>query len=181
MQLTDPQLDTLKTWLTANASELNDEQAAAALNVPSSPAYLVWLKTIQRAAIYNVTSAAATTWDWATFKAQSVTEQGAWREMFMGDEGNIGLANWRAGVGKIFTGSAPQNAQRDHVFAAGRRPCTVAEKLYVAAVASPPANSGNDGVAGNRGTATNPDDLPVNFKNLNTITAQNVSEARNRP
>lgn len=178
MQLTSQQLTVLKAWLDANAVGMNDEQAANALNA-TAPSYLVWRKTVTRSDVYNLTTTSGTTWDWSTYKGQSVTEQGAWTQMFMGDVGNVGLMNWRAGAGKIFTGSAPQNAQRDHIFAVGRRLCTVGEKLFVKAVSNPAANSGNDGVAGNRGTATNPDDLPSNFGNINTFTPTNVSEARN--
>jgi len=111
---------------------------------------------VARADIYHRTSATGTTWDWNVYKTQSVTEQGAWREMFMGDLADFSLMNLRAGIGKLFTGSGPQNAQRDHCFAIGRRKASIVEKLLAVAVANPEQNSGNNS-GQPRGSAANPD------------------------
>lgn len=92
--------------------------------------YWVWRTNVQRAEIYHSTSPDATTWNWTTYKQQSVTEQGAWVQMFMGDFANFSLPNLRAGVSAIFTGSAPQVAQATHVLSVGRRLATRGEKLY---------------------------------------------------
>lgn len=174
MALTLAQKQTLKTWLLANAEGLNDEQAATALNAAASPAYWVWRSGIARGDVYHATGPGGSTWDWATYKAQGATEQNAWTQMFMGDSGPIGNQNFRSGVLAIFSGSGGPATQRAHVFAVGRRTATVAEKLFAAAVVSPPANTGNaSGDA--RGAATNPDNLT--FEGL--ITTSDVSEANN--
>jgi hypothetical protein len=94
--------------------------------------------------------------------------------MFMGDTGPVGQVNFRAGIGAIFTGSAPQTAQRDHCLAISRRLATVFEKLFAVAVTNPPANTGNN--TGNaRGATTNPDNLGVE----GPVSFQDVSQARN--
>lgn len=92
----------------------------------SIPAYIVWKTNLQRADIYNPTSPEGTTWDWNIYKAQSVTEQGAWREMFMNDQANPSLANFRAGVEKIF---GINNVQTIHVKAVSKRTANRLEKL----------------------------------------------------
>jgi hypothetical protein len=84
--------------------------------------------------------------------------------------------NLRAGIGKIFGGSAGQNAQRDHCLAVGRHKAKNVEKLFATAVVSPPANSGND--AGQpRGSTLNPD--VMGFEG--NVTYQEVEQARNLP
>lgn len=105
---------------------------------PAVPAYIVWKTSLQRADIYNPTSLEATTWDWTTYKAQSVTEQGAWREMFMGDIANPSLPNFRAGVEKIF---GTLNAQTVHVKAVSKRPATRIEKLLASGLGTTVAPS----------------------------------------
>lgn len=140
-------------------SELQ-QQIANFYNALNSPDYWVWKPTISRADVYHKLGPDATFWDWGTFKTQSAGEQGAWAQMFMGDVGPIGLTNFRSGVLAIFSGSGAQATQRTHVFAAGRRKATVAEKLFAVAVSNPPANTGNaSGDA--RGATTNPDNLVV--------------------
>lgn len=174
MPITDPaQLASLKTYLNANHAGLFDEEAAAEMNKPASPAYYVWSSAVSRSQVYNLTGAGGSTWDWTTYKNQSVSEQNAWTQMFMGDVANFGQLNVRVGISKIFTGSAGANAQRDHCFAVGKRQATVAEKLYAAAVTSPPANSGND--SGQAvGNIANPALLVFEGR----VTADDVSRAR---
>jgi hypothetical protein len=182
MQLTTPQLQTLKQWVIDNANSVFEQSTADLLNAVASPDYFVWRTTLARADVYDAPGPAGSLWDWTVFKNQSPSEQGAWREMFMSDLGRISLVNWRAGVGKIFTGSAQANAQRDHVLAVGRRPATVGEKLFATAVTNPPANSGNDtGQA--RGSAANPDNLGVGAGTFSapgaegSVTLQNLLQA----
>jgi hypothetical protein len=89
-----------------------------------------------KTAIYNSTSPDATTWSWTTYKAQSVTEQNAWVQMFMGDQADFSKANLRAGVAAIFTGSAQANAQQAHVLAMGRRLAKRVEKALASGTGS---------------------------------------------
>ena len=176
MSLTLAQLQTLKAYLDANLSGVFDEEAAAAMNVVASPDYYMWRSSVSRSEVYHQTSAEGTTWNWNTYKAQTQGEQGAWTQMFMGDVGPIGNLNFRQGIQSIFSGSAAQNTQRDHCFAAGKRKATVAEKLFAVAVTNPPANTGNNtGLA--RGNIGNPDNLGFEGK----ITQADVSQARNLP
>jgi hypothetical protein len=153
------QLQALKTWLLVNAQTLDDQQAADALNILASPHYWVWRASVTRRDIYTTVPDTGSSWNWTTYKNQPVSEQNAWVQMFMGDEVNFSHMNVRVGIAAIFTGSASANAQRDHCLAVGRRKCTIIEKLLAIAVTSPPANTGNDGIVGNRGNTTNPDVL----------------------
>ena len=180
--MTPQQLTTLKTYIDSQpdlSSDPNNDDGFVAtakkLNAVASPAYLVWRSSVARTEIYNTTGDGGSTWAWDTYKGQSTAEQGAWREMFMGDSAPFDKLNTRVGVGKIFSGTGAQAAQRDHVLSIGRRQVTRAEKLFAVAVTNPPANTGNDGVAGNRGTATNPD--VMTFEGL--VTASDVQQARN--
>jgi hypothetical protein len=147
----------------------------------ASPDYWVWKPTITRSDVYHQTSPADTVWDWATFKTQSVTEQTAWIQMFMGDAAPIGLLNFRAGCFAIFAGSNPQNAQRNHIFAVGKRLANRIERLFVAPVSatgglSPSTNNGNDTGAA-RGSTANPDALGF----AGTTNGNEVENARNLP
>ena len=179
MIITPAQLVVLKVHIDAsndlNIFPNNSDGAfeiAKLLNLTASPDYFVWRSNVTRIEVYNTTSLDSTNWDWTVYKNQGITEQGAWREMFMGDEADFGKVNLRAGIGKIFTGSAPANAQRDHALAIGRRKATRAEQLYSVAVVSPPANTGNTGST--RGASVNPDVLVFE----GTVTGSNVDEAR---
>lgn len=112
----------------------DDTTLAAIYNAPSSK--VVWRTDVARADIYHQTSVAAlaggtpTTWNWTTYKSQNVSEQNAWVQMFMGDLADFSLANLRAGVDAIFSGSGAPAAQRAHVAAIAKRYATRAEALY---------------------------------------------------
>jgi hypothetical protein len=152
--MTPAQLQLLKTDIQADpafaAIAHNSDGAdaiAKAYNLAAAPDFWVWRTNVTRADIYHSTSADGTTWNWNTYKAQSVTEQNAWTQMFMGDIANFSLANLRAGVAAIFTGSAQQNAQRDHCLSVGRRKATRIEKLLSTGTGSAvsPATMGFEG------------------------------------
>lgn len=182
MNLTQPQLVTLKNWLLANAAGLPDDQAKSLLNATASPDYWVWRSAISRAQIYHSTGPGNSTWDWNAYKAQSQGEQGAWTQMFMGDSSPMGNLNFRKGVFSIFSGSGAQNAQRAHIFGVGRRLITVGEKLYSVAVVGGTTDTGNDN--GTRGTTTNPDNFGVGLNGSlleGEVSLANISEALNQP
>jgi len=189
MALTPAQLPTLKTDLSTNTNEINGVQikdlphtadnalaVAAWYNTINSPDYWVWKTNVSRLEIYDNVSSNGTSWDWTVYKNQSATEQNAWVQMFMGDIANFGLVNKRAGIGKIFTGSAQASAQRDHVLASGRRKANRVEKLFAVAVVDPPANSGNNS-ADARGASTNPDVIVLQ----GNISSNDVDNAWNLP
>ena len=87
----------------------------------------VWRTQVTRAEVYHQTSGEGTNWDWNTYKAQAVTEQNAWVQMFMGDIGNMALPNLRSGVEKIF---GLNNAQTLHVKAIGKRLANRVEAMF---------------------------------------------------
>ncbi len=135
--LTPAQLATLKAAILADATLSafpntadGNFEVAALLNLEASPAFWVWRPFVPEAEIYEVTTQDATTWDWTVFIAQSLQEQGAWRQMVSMRGGmNPSLANVRAGVAKIFAGTAAGPvAQRLHLLTIARRKATGAEK-----------------------------------------------------
>jgi hypothetical protein len=169
MQLTLVQKQTLKASILASElaaqpnNDVGNQVIADAYNLAASPAYRAWRTSVSRAEIYNRTSLDGTTWDWTIYKGQSVTEQGAWVQMFMGDQADFSQANLRGGVAKIF-GAA--NAQTAHVLAIGQRLMTRVEKLFAAATV---------GGSGTRGSSANPDTFVIE----GLLTFVNVEEARN--
>jgi len=114
---------------------------------------VIWKTSVTRAEIYHTTSTEGTTWNWTTYKQQSVTEQNAWTQMFMGDVANMSLPNLRAGITAIFTGSAAQNQQAAHILSVGKRFARKGEAIYVAGQ----ADSLNPGIAVVEGFITNSD------------------------
>lgn len=143
MVLSSAQLATLKTDILADGAlaaipRTSDGYAliAAAYSAVATPDFWVWRTNVTRADIYHTTSVDATTWNWSTYKAQSVPEQNAWVQIFMGDLVSFALANVRAGVAAIFTGSQAQTDQRTHCLAIGRRKATRGEKLFATGTGS---------------------------------------------
>ena len=141
---------------------------AAAYAVIASPDYWVWRTMVPEAEIYEVTTDTATTWDWTTYIAQSLPEQGAWRQMVSMRGGmNPSLANVRAGFAKIFAGgTAGPTAQRAHLTAVARRKSNRVEKLLANATA---------GGSGTRGSTANPDTLSFE----GNVSFNDVEAARN--
>ena len=177
MNLTPAQLATLKTWLTANASGLQDEAAANLLNALASPAFWVWRTSVTKSELVNSTSVDGTTFAWTGtgFITRSVGERDAWRELFNGVQSiNPSLPNVRQAFTDIFSGAtAPAPANRTHLATVSRRRATVAEQLFATgtgSTASPAVMAG--------ATA-----WPVEQQGLaeGPITVANVSEAWNLP
>ena len=139
LDLTTQQKAALKADILAKSGEGQPLQALVAGNdfdgiaawymQTESPVCWVWRTDVTRADIYHKLGPEGSAWNWTTYKGQSVPEQGAWVQMFMGDQAAFSLPNLRAGVGAIFSGSAAQNTQRDHVLSVGRRPANRLEKL----------------------------------------------------
>lgn len=149
--LTQVQLTTLKAAITANATWAAYPMTpdgwydlARALDAIAEPAFVVWRSNVSRSDIYNATSPEATTWNWTTYKAQSVAEQNAWTQMFMGDRADFSQVNLRAGVSAIFGAANPQTA---HILAIAKRSATYAEKILAAGTGTvlSPAKMGYEG------------------------------------
>lgn len=127
-------LATVPDWVTG-LSQGPDEQRATAevivdtLNATASPTFWVYRTNVTRADIYHSNGPEGSSWNWTTYKAQTVPEQNAWVQMFMGDQADFSRANFRAGVDAIFSGSGAPAAQRAHIHSVGRRPANGIEKL----------------------------------------------------
>lgn len=140
--LTSAQKATLRNFILADPTMGPQAQAQDfasiknELNANAAPDFWVWRTSVSRADIYNTVDWEGNSWNWTTYKNQSVTEQGAWTQIFMGDIANFAQDNVRAGVAAIFTGSAQANAQRDHCLSVGRRKANVTEKLFAAGTGS---------------------------------------------
>ncbi len=185
MNLTTAQQATFRTWLSANASGLSDQDAANLANATASPSYFVWATSISQADLtdrtYLDTDGATPTafvWGGTTggFINRSQGERDAFRTMFMPGSVNPSLASVRNAYADIFSGNGVGAvACRAQCWAAGQRPVTNAEKLFVAATVGGPAQSGN------RGTRTNPDTLGTGADGQplqGSITSQQVAENR---
>lgn len=163
--MTPAQLLTLRAAIFASVNpaviaarqSLDDTALAALYNQPST--YVAWRTDVTRAQIYHSTSDEGTTWDWAKYVSQSLSEHNAWVQIFMGDQANFSLDNLRAGSDKIFSG-AGSAAQRAHIAAVAKRKATEAEKVF--------ASTG-----GGVGTQQ----LPGKMTWEGSVTAQNMSDA----
>lgn len=152
MALTPQQLQALKADIAADQALASKPMTSAgaleiadAYNALASPAFRVWRTAVSRVEIYNRTSDEATTWNWTFYKNQSVAEQNAWVQMFMGDQADFSQANLRSGVAAIFTSASSANAT--HALAIGKRLATRAEKLFASGTGSvgSPATMGFEG------------------------------------
>lgn len=143
--MTDAEILILRTKLQAETNPAivaardarNDTECANLLNAVSTR--VIWRNNVTRAEIYHGTSdatlagGASTTWNWTTYKNQSVPEQNAWTQMFMGESADFTLANLRAAVGAIF-GAA--NAQTLHVAAISKRFARKGETYFLSGAAT---------------------------------------------
>lgn len=187
--MTPSQLIALKADIAANTNQINgvainamplNDDANFAIagwyNGDASPVYWVWKTSIFESEITRQPSADATNWSWPAYIARSIQEQNAWARLFMGGQSgmNPSLTNVRQGLADIFSGSANSApAQRSHLLAICRRNVKRIERLFVVAATGP----GNDGIANNRGSTTNPDALGFE----GTVSYQDISQARNLP
>lgn len=145
--MTTEQLATLKAHIESspdlsafpNTPDGNIE-VANLLNLPAAPAFYAWRSNLTRSEIYHKPGLGAdgvtvSVWDWGVFKAQSVTEQNTWTQMFMGDNAPMNSLNMRDGVFNVFGNAVGtvSGKQRVHVFNAGRRKATRFEKLFASA------------------------------------------------
>jgi hypothetical protein len=164
MNLTQANLTTLKNAILAETNPAfvtlrtaGDQDGMTAWYNGASTLYC-WRTNVSRIDIYNNTSAEATTWSWTFYKNQSVTEQNAWVQMFMGDQADFSQANLRTGISQIFTSASAANAT--HALAIGKRLALLGEKVFASFV------------GGNGAQAT-----PGTFGLQGNISAQNISDA----
>lgn len=129
MSLTTGQLQTLKTWLLANATQINEHQAAEALNTDADPVFYVYRTTVPMSEIM------LNGFDWTRVDNLGVGKARIWEWMVDADPVNRAIdaskSNIRAGINAVWTGTAPDLAVRAAVYLHCQRPATVAEKLLI--------------------------------------------------
>jgi len=193
VQFTPDQAATFKAWLDANAVGLSDQDAAALANTPTGQGWsgqpplaanpwLMWRITVPVNEIYNTQDSGGNYWSWTNYQQQSAVQQDAWKQMFIvGQQASMALQNLRSGIQSIFGNTGAGLAQKTHCYAIGQIAATNCERLYATAVQNPVANTGNDGIPGNRGNTTNPDNYGTGADGLpmqGHVTAQQVAEIR---
>lgn len=191
---------TFKTWLTNNAAGLSDGDAANLANTVTG--YFVWQTAVPKAAVraaltlanYTPADAVPANGTTTTVTNNQLFYQNAAMVCQLKQSNVIFLVSGSDNVdfsnstlrqsmsdcmSQIPAGAAQANVNAGWstgtnpgpVRTAGQRGCTNAEKLFVVTA----SGAGNDGIAGNRGTATNPDNLVLE----GLVTAEQVAETRN--
>ena len=155
MELTTEQLGTLKTYLAANHSALQDEEAAAAMNAVASPDFTVWKPSVSDAEIMQ------NGFNWTRVDNLSVGKARIWDWMFRFGTINPTNTNIRAGIDAVWVGTQADLDVRAAVYVHCKRLATFAEKLFA-------AGTGSDAV-------------PATMTASGLLTAQNVGNARGLP
>jgi len=141
--LTPQQLATLKTWLTANAASLNDEQARDALNATTSPVFVIYRNQVYVEEVMtngfdwtrvdNLSVGKARIWEWMT-KAKKINDA------FVFDPSKSQI---RSGINEAWKGTAADLAVRAAIYIHCVRNATVAEKLLATGSGTSPDQDGN--------------------------------------
>lgn len=139
--LTDAQYDVLKTDITVTnqvefqplVDALDDQAIADKYNLLASPAYWVWRTSLPEKEIYEATADGGGTWNWTTFKGQTVQERDSWNTMMHPLVINPSLAQTRASYDAIFGGQGASATQRNFLLALSRRPALRIEALLIVA------------------------------------------------
>ncbi len=166
MNLTQSQLSTLKTWLTANASGLDDSQAAAALNAAAAgPNNICWKTNVAIVKVgdkLNGTEVAGLT-SLNVERLQAVA-------LYSSGGINPSLSDRRQFFDDIFSGAGGATT-RANLLALWKRTMTVGENVFK-------TGTGSDASPATLGATANGD---ATVYAEGPVTAANVSEARNLP
>jgi hypothetical protein len=138
----------------------NDAVIVAAYNAIPSPSFWVWRTSLSEKEIYEATADGGGTWNWATYKAQTVQDRDSWARMFAPGVVNPSLPNTRAGWTAIFGGAGASLTQVNYLLALSRRTARRIEALLIV-----PAS-------GNGSTAT-----PSNMRYEGMLTVPDVAHA----
>ena len=157
MQLSTAQLGTLKTWLTANASGVFDEEAAALLNALAAGPWIVWRSSVP------VTEIMLNGFDWTRVDNLSVGKARIWDWMTKVGSIDPSKLNIRAGIDATWVGTQADLDVRAAVYVHCKRSATVGEKLF------------------STGTGTTAVPATMGVGAEGPVTASNVSDARNLP
>jgi hypothetical protein len=138
MPLTTQQLTLLKADIAAHPvygslahTGENAYTIAAGYNQIASPDFWVWRTTLAEQEVYEATSPDGTSWNWATYKAQTVQDRDSWARMFNPGVVNPSLAQTRAGWQAIFGGQGASQQQVNFLLALGREKASQAEQLLI--------------------------------------------------
>jgi hypothetical protein len=154
MALTTQQLTLLKQDIATHPALASLPQTAdnafaiaAFYNQPASPDFFVWRTSLGEQEIYEATSPAQSTWNWATYKAQSIQDRDCWTRMMNPGVINPSLAQTRAGWNTIFGTQGASLAQVNFLLSLGSRRSTAAEALFSTGTgsAASPATMGYEG------------------------------------
>jgi len=139
MALSTPQLQALKTWLDANAANLDDQSAAVLLNTDASPIYWVKRTRVHKTEITNQTSQDGTVFVWAGngYITRAVGERDCWRELFNGD-GYVDMSrpNVEQAFVDIFSGTGNAASNRAHLLVVQRRHASNGERVLATGTGS---------------------------------------------
>lgn len=118
-------------------------------------AFVVYRTNVPRIEIQNEAGTGgagdtASEWDWTVYKGQSVSEQGAWRDMAMGDGINFAKQKVREGIAKIFAGTGAVAAMRNHILSFATRTANRVEQALATGTgtAQSPATMTYEGTIG---------------------------------
>jgi hypothetical protein len=149
MNLTAPQVATLKAWITTAfpAAPLTVDGSvaiAAALNAAADPAFVVWKTAV------SVDEIMRNGIDWTRVDNLTVGKARIWDWMTRLGEFNPSRPNIRAGIDAAWVGTTADLAVRATVYGHCRRPATVIEKLFATGTGSDaaPATLATDAVGG---------------------------------
>jgi S-formylglutathione hydrolase FrmB len=163
MVLSPQQLQTLKTWLVANASQMSEHEAAGALNTPAAPAYKVYRPSVPMAEIM------LNGFDWTRVDNLSAGKARIWQWMIDADPVNKSIdpskPNIRAGINAVWVVTAADLAVRAAVYLHCQRDATVAEQLLATGGAGTACDANGDG--------------PATLGHPSPITPQDVVDALN--
>jgi hypothetical protein len=136
MEWTEAELDQLAADIAADPTlstlPHNGDSAvvvAHAYNLPAAPDFWVWRTFLGEQEVYEAT-VGVVSWNWQTFKGQTVADKDAWARMWAPGVVNPSLKQTRDGWLTIFGGQGASQTQVNYLLALGRRQATRTEKLY---------------------------------------------------
>ena len=140
MALDNSQKLIIKSWLAANATMLNDQEAAAALNATASPEYYVYRTSVPMSEIM------LNGFNWTRVDNLNVGKARIWEWMISANPDraiNPSKANVRAGINAVWVGTQADLDVRDAVYAHCYRAASIAEKLLATGAGTVPVNDGD--------------------------------------
>lgn len=141
--LTPAQKQIIKTWLNANAQQMNDQEAATALNAALSPVFYVYRSFVPAKEVLT------NGFNWLLIDNLSVGKARIWtevRETFGNNQvdgldfSNLGC---RDAINECWKGTTAMISQRNVIYSHGYRAASVVEKLLATGAGTAPVNDGD--------------------------------------